>query len=54
MTVSIGVAVFPRDGSHSDELIKNADAAMYHAKRVTRRSVEFHQPSPPKTPVHGS
>jgi diguanylate cyclase (GGDEF)-like protein/PAS domain S-box-containing protein len=54
VTVSIGVAVFPRDGSHSDELIKNADAAMYHAKRVTRQSVEFHRPSPAKAPSHGS
>ena len=44
VTVSIGVALFPRDGTHSDELIKNADAAMYRAKRVTWRAVEFHSP----------
>ena len=43
VTVSIGVAVFPHGGAHSDELTKNADAAMYHAKRVTLRPVEFHR-----------
>jgi diguanylate cyclase (GGDEF)-like protein/PAS domain S-box-containing protein len=48
VTVSIGVALFPRDGTHSDELIKNADAAMYRAKRVTWRAVEFHAPPPTK------
>lgn len=33
MTATIGVAVFPRDGATFHDLIKNADAAMYHAKR---------------------
>ena len=47
VTVSIGVALFPHDGSHSDELIKKADAAMYHAKRVTLRPVECHRASAP-------
>jgi len=29
---SIGVAVYPDDGRDGEELLKNADAAMYHAK----------------------
>lgn len=30
---SIGIAMFPVDGETADELVKSADAAMYHAKR---------------------
>jgi diguanylate cyclase (GGDEF)-like protein/PAS domain S-box-containing protein len=44
ISVSIGIAIFPRDGANSDQLIKHADAAMYRAKRVTRQAVEFYDP----------
>jgi diguanylate cyclase len=32
-TTSIGITIFPDDGATAEELLKNADLAMYHAKR---------------------
>ena len=31
---SIGISIFPKDGSSASELIENADKAMYQAKRA--------------------
>jgi len=38
---SVGVALFPADGASADELIKNADLALYHAKSEGRRRHRF-------------
>jgi len=39
--VSIGIAMFPADGYTSDELIKNADTAMYVAKNLGKNNIRF-------------
>ncbi len=40
LTISIGVATFPDDGTTVDELVKKADEALYRAKRKGRNRVE--------------
>ena len=41
VTPSIGLSIFPADGTTPAELIKNADAAMYHAKNSGRNTFKF-------------
>ncbi|MBS1158558.1 MAG: hypothetical protein H6R15_977 [Proteobacteria bacterium] len=41
---SIGISLFPQDGSGVEELIRCADAAMYTAKQNGRNNVQFFQP----------
>lgn len=48
ITASIGVVIFPDDGENVDNLLRNAEAAMYEAKRLGRNTVvyytsEFHR-----------
>lgn len=44
VTASIGVSVFPDDGLDAETLIKNADTAMYQAKKNGRQSCQFFKP----------
>ena len=39
ITVSIGIAVYPRDGTTSADLIARADAALYYAKKSGKNRV---------------
>jgi diguanylate cyclase (GGDEF)-like protein/PAS domain S-box-containing protein len=42
---SIGISVYPNDGRDFSELLKNADAAMYHAKESGRGIFRFFSPA---------
>ncbi len=44
VTASIGIAVFPKDGETVEDLLKNADAAMYQAKGKGRGYIQFYSP----------
>ncbi|ESZ61008.1 diguanylate cyclase [Mesorhizobium sp. L103C119B0] len=42
--VSIGAAIYPKDGENAAALMANADAALYRAKADGRRMVQFFDP----------
>jgi diguanylate cyclase (GGDEF)-like protein len=42
--VSIGIALVPSDGENADELLKNADMALYRAKSEGRGTARFFEP----------
>jgi diguanylate cyclase (GGDEF)-like protein/PAS domain S-box-containing protein len=42
ITPSIGITLYPLDDASVENLIKNADAAMYHAKELGRNTFQFY------------
>ena len=39
MTISVGVASYPENGEDAEAVIRNADAALYEAKKLGRNRV---------------
>jgi diguanylate cyclase (GGDEF)-like protein/PAS domain S-box-containing protein len=44
VTASVGITLFPKDSSGADELLRNADLAMYRAKRTGGARFSFFDP----------
>src|SRR5690606_26450777 len=44
LTASVGIAICPKDAENVIDLIRNADAAMYHAKQNGGNSLAFYSP----------
>ncbi len=45
VTTSIGVSIFPADGSDPETLVRNADTAMYRAKEQGRDNYQLYAPA---------
>jgi diguanylate cyclase (GGDEF)-like protein/PAS domain S-box-containing protein len=45
VTCSIGVAIYPSEGTPADSLIEHADIAMYRAKKLGRNNFQFFSPA---------
>lgn len=42
ISTSVGISLFPQDGRDTDTLIRNADAAMYRAKKEGRNNFQYY------------
>jgi diguanylate cyclase (GGDEF)-like protein len=44
VTVSVGIGVYPEDGTDAETLLKSADTALFHAKAKGRNNHQFFKP----------
>lgn len=52
VTTSIGIALSPSDGLLADELLRNADLAMYHAKENGKNNFQYYSSSMNQASLH--
>ena len=45
VSASIGISLFPSDGEDAETLVRNADAAMYRAKKLGKKNYQFYSES---------
>jgi diguanylate cyclase (GGDEF)-like protein/PAS domain S-box-containing protein len=45
ITASMGISIYPRDGTDVSSLRRNADAAMYEAKQAGKNRIHFYTPA---------
>jgi diguanylate cyclase (GGDEF)-like protein len=51
-TASIGIAIYPEDGETAEDLLKNADLAMYYAKRCGGNRYRYFSTKMSETALH--
>ncbi len=45
ISASIGISLYPQDGTNPDDLIKNAETAMYRSKELEQNNFQHYSPS---------
>ena len=51
LTASMGLSLYPRDGTDGQTLLRNADYAMYRAKNLGKNELELYKPTTGSSPA---